>query len=321
MRHRPIRLMTMLLALLLLVGCGIDRTGESGETTTGATTTAAATTEPTTVPTEPTEPPVMDAESIYWKVRYAAMNKRANQYTLSETIKMRYGADGIYFKIEADTSSTIMLSLDPYAINLKNRTFVGMMGMEVDQKIQTYYRLENDTLVQYLYLESADHAQRMEIEDTGISNYEFFQSFNTIAFPGYLPEDLTVDEEKHTIGGRPAYALRYTDSARNVFQLTSDASTNAKLAKIAVPVVWYVDAEDFKPLQRELLFDSVGDELGQVIAEMYGEMLGVGGEEMSVEISAYSQTVTDLIFDDVEVPAIPEEVIAKAKESGGYSEV
>ena len=129
MRHRPIRLMTMLLALLLLVGCGIDRTGESGETTTGATTTAAATTEPTTVPTEPTEPPVMDAESIYWKVRYAAMNKRANQYTLSETIKMRYGADGIYFKIEADTSSTIMLSLDPYAINLINRTFVGMMGM------------------------------------------------------------------------------------------------------------------------------------------------------------------------------------------------
>ena len=313
MRHRSIRLMTMLLALLLLVGCGIDREDYKDGTAPHPETTAAT--------TQAAEPPVMDAENIYWKMHYTVMNKRVDQYKITENVDMRMGTSGVYVRMDIASEKEITRSLEPYAINAHSCIALEMMNMEIELLEQSYYRLENDELVRYTYNENQDDSERTELTDIGATNYEFFHQFNGIYIPGRLPADLTVEDQTQLVGDRETYVLQYWDSVTKYASFTDDAQYDDALEGTLVPVKWYVDVETFQPVKWEVCVDEASDQISEVLTDYIEGVLGDQLRGMTVEINSYSKTVTDMVFGTVDVPEIPEDVIKKAEEKGGHSEL
>lgn len=325
-------LISTLLVLLILTGCTSRTQAEPIPATT--TPTEALTTEATEPPTEAPTERALTAFEIFYKAK-AAAPEAATQFTTNEEISLRTSANGITLDIEYDIQKQTALSSDPFAINICSKYFGTMTGMEIEQTIREYFRKEGEDIVYYVDIEQIDWSLREvlpqqlypeidteEFPDVDIlSNEEWLLATSSVQ--GYPPENyaqyMDLEPETQIIDGREVYVLRYRYSALWLFGATGNASVDANLGAIQIPTYWYVDAETFMPIKKEFTLQDLDPLVTAAMVDFLNIQLPEDVTDLELEITEYTYTLTDMVFDPVDIPEIPEDIINRAKEADSYA--
>lgn len=332
---------TIFLLLSLLTGC----TGHLSENAAPSTEPATLTTQPTEPPTtEPaTEPPTaapakrpLTAQSLFYKAKAAAPDP-ATQYRTGETIILRAGANGITVQTDISKTMQVFLSQDPFAIFAQTDTVSTMMGVEVKQTLQEYYRQEGEDIVYYCDIEQLDLTVREvlpeqlyppidteEFPDVEIpTNTEWLFTVNSKN--GYPPEAyaqyMELEPETQMLDGTEVYVLKYEQNGLWLFDFTGDAAIDADLSSIRIPTTWYIDAETFMPIKQEFTMTDLDSVATAAMVEFLNIQLPENAADLELEIVEYTYTLTDMCFDPVDVPDVPEEVVSDAQSASAYATV
>jgi len=312
-------LISLLLILLLCTGCTKKLPIIESEPTEHVI--EAPTEAPTETPTEAPAKPMLSAEDIYWRSKFAA-GEGAWQYSTNVTLNLRIGAAGVYMRSDMSSTSHIVMSSDPCAVNLKTDLFYTLMDMEVEQTIHEYYRDEDGKLICYYNIEQLDVAGREEIILEDLTPYAIILDYAIWGYPYALPQDLEVEEETQMLDGKEVYVLTYSQTAMDVFTMLNQEELDPQLAQVSIPTTWYVDAESFLPVEISFSLDEVDDLVASALISYANIMLPANPEEeIDIQINSFSYRYYAMGFDPVEVPQIPEDVITAAKDSAGYMAV
>ena len=249
--------------------------------------------------------PNLDAEDIYYRNKFAAGGK-AFQYSLHATTQIEYEDDLIPMTWHSD----VVLDPETVAVNLDVQL---QLDYEEPELFHAYYRDEDGRLICYAHWENTGECTREEIPLDGMTTYWIIARHVVYGYP-YAPQNLALDPQTRILNGREVYLLTFEQTALEAFGSTGNASQDAKLSKRNIPTTWYVDAETYLTVQQHFTLTRLDDLLGQIIADAY--QVPLDGES---SIAGFSFTLDNLVFDPVEVPPVPDDVMAKAWEAGGFS--
>lgn len=321
------RTLVLLFILALLTGCTGSKQPEA----------VPSTEPPTEVPiTEATEPPTeapteraLSAFEIFNKCNAAAPDL-ATQYTTNETLHMRTGAAGVTMELDISVNTQAKLSREPFAINIQSETFTTMIGMEVEQTAREYYRKEGEDIVSYFDIEQlglsfrevlpkelypeVDKEEFPEMYFPLDEEYLFVMNSEYACPPDNYAEYMDLEPETQIINGREVYVLRYEQTALWLFGSTGDGAIDADLGDIRIPTYWYVDAETFMPIKLEYTLKDLDPLVTAAMVKLLNIQLPENAGDLMLEISEYTYTLTDMGFDPVEVPDIPEEILQRAED-------
>lgn len=320
---KAIRLLIVILSILvLLTSCARSLPIKVPDSTSAPTEETSAPTQPPTespteVPTKVDLPstPNMTASEVYQKIRSATGGTRANQYTQISSSNIRVGADGVFLRTESTTTKHIVLSGTPCTVNVETESFAKTMDVEIEQHSREYYRLEDGKMVLYYHVDTLDLYGK---ETLNIEPYDILMGFTIAVFSYFEPDNLVLAEEIKELEGRDVYVLTYTIPLWHFIGATGDAETDTLLQNQHVPHTCYVDTETFLPLQVEASFTDVDEALSDLLLLTYGNVYAEDIASMEIQINELTITSKDMIFEPVEVPSIPEEVLQGIDESGNY---
>lgn len=267
-------------------------------------------------PTEPTELPVgtdvasnLDAEDIYFRCKFA-VGDRAFQYTTHAIIQLAFSQDLTDYQIPMQWDSEVVLDTETCAVNETIRIY--MDGEDADVFHQ-YYRNEDGRLVLYFHDVTTDQCTREVIDLDGWTPYTIILHYNRSGYPLY-PTNLTLDPQTRILNDREVYLLTFEHTALDAFGYTGNDTYDEKLGQRTIPTTWYVDAQTNLPVQVCFTLSQVDELLGQIIAQLY--QIPLDGE---TAIAGFSFTMDNMVFDPVAVPPVPDDVMKKAWEAGGFS--
>jgi len=320
---KAMRLLIVILSILvLLTSCARPMPIKVPDPTSAPTEETNAPTQPPTevpteAPTETTQPakPAMTASELYQKVRGATGGTRANQYSQTTRANIRVGADGVFLRTESTTTKRVILSGMPCTVNVETESFAKSMDMEIEQLLHEYYRLENGKMVLYYYIDTLELYGK-EILD--VDPYDVLMGFSVAEFSYFEPDNLALAEEPEELEGKEVYALSYTIPLWYFTGTTGDTQRDTLLQDQHVLHTCYVDAETFLPLQIEASFSEVDESLADLLMLTYGNVYAEDLESVEIQINELTITAKDMVFEPVEVPAIPEEVLQGIDTSVNY---
>ena len=142
--------------------------------------------------------------------------------------------------------------------------------------------------------------------------------FSVAEFSYFEPDNLALAEEPEELEGKEVYALSYTIPLWYFTGTTGDTQTDTLLQDQHVLHTCYVDAETFLPLQIEASFSEVDESLADLLMLTYGNVYAEDLESVEIQINELTITAKDMVFEPVEVPAIPEEVLQGIDTSVNY---
>ena len=267
------------------------------------------------LPTEEAELPVgaavpsnLDADDIYYRCKFAA-GDRAFQYSTHATIQLAFSQDFADFVVPMHWDSDVVLDTETCAVNETIR-----IGMDSEEDVfHQYYRDENDRLVLYFHEANTDQCTREVIDLDGWTPYTIIVNYNRSGYPLY-PQNLTLDPQTRILNDREVYLLTFEQTALEAFGYTGNATYDEKLSQRTILTTWYVDTQTNLPVQVYFTLSKVDDLLGQAIAQLYQVPL-----EDGTAIAGFSFTMDNMLFEPVEVPPVPDHVMKKAWEAGGFS--
>ena len=305
---KKMRRLALLLALglVLLAGCGAP--AAQGDVPPEATAAPAAAQEPTPEP--------MDAVTLAGNIARAAEGLHMTGASGVTSFGITIAAEGETLEMNVASAMEMRLALDPYRAYTKSVTETAFAGQEMSETTESYIVPEEDKLVNYLYMESTGQWVKTEVDlDTeALAAQE--GNFHWLA--AKAADELVLEEGTQQVGGREAYVLRATLTGQEMKQtvgngeaaslLSSMGMGDADITSLAIDTVFYVDAETYLPLAFDMELQGLDAMLQAVLAG--NADLAAAGVEM--QISPVTLNYTDITYDPVEIPAVPEEAIASA---------
>lgn len=279
--------------------------------------TEAPTTAPTEAPTEapttvPTEPPVT-VESVYASVLDAMSKNEATRMRVEIGFSASYeegeGEDAITTKVGYDMLMDTIISKDPLkCYNLSSISF-DTDGFDMELDVDIYILEEEGHVVTY------GQVFGMWVrEDTGMTVEDFLAngelpeiSTGEVWEGGAMPADMTLDENTQMLDGTEVYILRSSipsDGLQNsLMEMGVELDEDAD--EIAMPVVYYVDAQNYTILRVEADMTVLSDLLSAALAEsLVGSEAEAGAVTMEV-----SNAVYEMGYGDQVVPELPQEAL------------
>lgn len=279
----------LILVLILTTGCQTD---------VPPITLTQAPTESKTEP--PTEPPVVrNAETLYTNMQVAVGMKFARSYVIVQECKVA-SEDAAY---EVVNTSDVCWHEDPFRAYTRQEVLVDLNAPGVDMSMtdvsEICVQVEDRIPVGYIHDETHDAWYRYE-EDCLPS--EVKDQYAYWILPGMRPTQMTMDPGTGNLKGREVYVLRCDMSYEEVFRTSADG--------VGVELVYHVDAETFLPLQMEITYSGVEDYLMETIEEAMGMELGDASMFQCLEMQ---EIISNISFEEVQVPTVPEEGIANSR--------
>lgn len=266
----------------------------------------------------------MDAQTLAQKMDEAAKNQNAVSGTMSMVLDMTMGVTGMSLDLSLDADVGIKATMEPLAAYADMDMTMEVLGQSETLEMEMYMAEEEGKVVSYTYTaadeswirEESEEIPEIPVAETGMSE---------------IPaEKMTLAEEQQTIGEKSCYVLtvnmdgelfqQYMDTAMEAMTAELDEETLAivegmDMSALSTTMVYYVDAESFLPVQLEAEILGFGEMMNGVLGEMFAEaMMGMGGEETEItfDIPAFTVAFTDISYDAVEVPTVPEEGVEAA---------
>lgn len=278
---------------------------------------------PTAAPTptpEPTPEPIT-AAMVAKQMADATAGKNMSKTKGTTGFAMGITAEGETLELSTETVNEVVTVLEPYAAYTKTEVTSSFAGEETTEVTEVYMVMEDDVLVGYTYIVSADQWVKMPLD---LDVDELITQTPEYNWMTEKPEDeLVLDEGTKNVGGREAYVLRVTLTGEEMQKavgnsdaldsLTSLGMGEMDISTLSVDTVFYVETESFLPIAFDMEINGLSDLMKEVMTASMGQ--GAEGLDLEFDVSPLRLSYSDIEYGPVEVPAVPEEAIQNAIEA------
>ena len=258
----------------------------------------------------------MTAQTLAAKMAVAAAKTPMTQEKLTMEFEMSIGAQGMTLNLDMDMTMDMVVSMDPYQAYTNLAVTMEMLGQSYTETMEMYVQEENGTMTTYSYAASADEwsAQTMDFsEDMKKVNYDWLAK--------KAAEDLVLAEETQTMDGHEVYVLSCNITGAEMQEMMSSTASvqdaleeagmsGLDMSALTVPMTMYIDTKTYLPVQMEMEIQGFDELLAGMMDELLGEDAASLG--MEIEIGKVTAVCTDIGYDAVEVPAVPQEALSAA---------
>lgn len=264
----------------------------------------------TTLPaTEPATEPPLTAADVFNNLSANMETAEATRLYMDVSFDLRYtqGEDAATEAISYSMGADIRVNSEPFGSYTLSSIAIDTTGFYFGYDIEVYMVEEEGSVV--MYMQFFDTWERT---DTGMTVQEYINSdemtdvsSDSIWNGSAMPADLALDEATQDLNGTEVYVLRCSIAAEEM----SDAFSNAGLDTegytddLSIPVIYYVDAQNFTLLRMEMDTAFLEEYLCEMLAEA---VLGTVTEDMTIEIQV-SNFVYELGYGSQEIPEVPQE--------------
>lgn len=252
---------------------------------------------------------LLNADSVYWRSKLA-IKDRVMQYRIRTTTQLSYSMDSFDFAVPMHWQSDVALDPDTSSVNVSLQV---QFDRDEPERYHMFYRDEDGRLIRYSHIETTGKCFREEIDLDGKAPYAIIADYTIYGYP-YSPVNLVLDPQTRILDGREVFMLTYEQTALDAFGYTGNTAYDEQLAKRMIPTTWYVDTQTYLPVQQTFTLTQVDDLLGQIIAESYLVSL-----DEDTAIAGFSYTLDNLVYERVELPPVPSEVMKKAWDDSEFS--
>lgn len=259
-----------------------------------------------------------EAYDIVVKMVDACQGKIMTKSTMGMVIEMSIGAEGFVIDMDMSISGDTYASENPYTSYSELVLDMNVLGQAMVETAKSYMVVEDGKMVTYTYMESEGQWIK---EDMGMDEVSMKEQQNvSYQFLLNKPEDdFVLDSNLHNINGRDAYKLSFTltgeelqntmNGVANMEDLMAESGMEGlDMSALAVPAVYYVDAENFLIVGMEMTIEG----MNELMADMMDELMAAEGADysMTFELGKCNISFSNISYDPVEIPAMPEEVLA-----------
>lgn len=275
----------------------------------------------------------MDVDTLTQKMDEAGKTVNAQSSDTTADLELEIAASGVTMTVKMAIEAAGKSQKEPAASYTDLKMTLELMGEKQEMAMEMYTALDGDTMMSYSYDSTTDMWTKAAQENYAEEAAKLEEAVFTF---GELPkEKLTLAEEKELVGERECYVLTADIDGTCVAEVLNammeaeqesleglDEQTRAvvdmlketDLSGVNIHAVYHVDAETFLPLQYSGEVTGVGEVMNSMFAEL---MAMLGGElpegvEFSADVPVFKFAVTNLVYEGVEIPAVPQEAIDNA---------
>ena len=318
------KLICILLAavmVLALAACG----AQPQETTKGTTAPPE-----TTLPPETTQPP-LTAKWVAEQMVQAVDGKTMTGGTVAisfgfiMTVSESEEEEATEISMEIAVETDVKLSEEPLAAYSSSQISMKTTGLDVTYGTESYYVMEDGQLVNYIHTLLDDSWKKTSASEEQMSDLS-----KEVDYYWLLTKDdaaLTLTDGVQLLDGREVYVISCTLTGEEMQKtMESSGGTADGLADLGisaedfgalqVPTVYYIDAHTFYPVAVQM--DVEG--FDTLLNSMLPSTLGMDPETAGVEVKTGEMTMsmTNLSYDPVEVPPVPQEAYDATANAGVY---
>ena len=279
-------------------------------------------------PTEEPEEETVSAKELLLEIAEASLESPMTSCTYTLGMDFGISMEGFSMEMAMEAEGNMVMSMEPYMSYTEMVMDMTVLGEQTTETSEIYMLEEDGEVVTYTY-SSADG--QWSKESSGMSVDEMIQQgVNNQAWLADKPVDeIVIDPELHTINGKEAYKISLAltgDEMQAVLENTGSmedimAETGMEgfdLTLINVPAVYYVDTTTHQVLQLDMNIEGMGELLTNMMKESFSQDPSMAGYEVDVTIGEFVMSYTNMGYEPVEMPEIPEEILTM--QNGGEVE-
>ena len=284
----------------------------------------------------------MDAKTVYQNMSEAVKSVTAQSADVEMDVEMKMSTMGMTMTVGVALDMTSMVKSDLSSMYMDMSMEMKALGETEEMKMEMYGTVEDGALVYYIYDSSAD----LWIK-TAMNEYtDIMGQLNglTLDLTNAPSESLFLAKLPETINDRKCYKLtEQIDGAviqeqmgdymtQALSQMTGaedlDEESMAQLeavmkeldwSKLSGSVVYYVDTENFLPVEMTVEILGLGDVFNSMIGALMEQFAAEYEEyeeeipEISIDVPAFKISSKNMTYnDDVQIPELPQEAIDNA---------
>ena len=267
----------------------------------------------------------MTAQKLVEEMAAAAEGRQMTRTSVTMEMEMSMESEGVAMTMAMSSTADTMVSMEPYAAYTDTTMTIDMDGQQITETSQVYMLEEEGKLVNYTHADSLDMWQKL---DTGMSLDEIMVQYTGYDWMKEKPEnELALAEGTQMVGDREVYVMNCTLTGQEMQQaLNGMSNLEDMLAQsglealdytaLTVPTVYYIDAETYLPVQMDMTIEGMSEMMNSLMSGMLDQTEDGTDIDMSIDISDVKVIYTDISYDPVEVPAVPEEGVMIAEQAG-----
>lgn len=295
--------------------------------TPASTTAQSLPTVPTTA--APTEPEIT-AHYLASQILLASKDKGVHtmQATVNMDVAFGVSASGFNMDMEMnlDLNMDMCMSNEPFSQYMDMYTTVTFADTITTEHEQTYALLENGTVSTYTYTESLDTWYRTGSDVTPESMPQQEPSYDWLVKKS--SDELSVEDGLRRLNGTQVYVLQCTIDGEELQQVmqsvgfsedslfSGDSVTSGEqdLSAICAPTILYIDSESFLPVRIEIDLQGMDSLLDEILGEDFASL--PEGMDWNISIPKFTMIFSDIGYEPVEVPQLPQEAVDYVTQSG-----
>ena len=193
----------------------------------------------------------------------------------------------------------------------------------VSDQTQIYTAQEDDNFAIYSHSGTSGQWSKTDIDSSVIDSlFRLITEAAETSESEESTEGITLDEESASLNGRDVYVLHVDSSSQadseafltameSILPQFGSSFSTESLDSIKGSTVMYIDQETFLPVQMECTIEGM-DEFFSQNSDWMEELLGLAVEDaqidnLSIHVPDYQLTISNLTFEQEELPVVPEE--------------
>ena len=281
----------------------------------------------------------MDVQTLAQKMDEVMKGVTAVAAQMGVEMDMTLGITGMSLTMGMDMDADMKYKMDMSAGYVKMKMGIDAMGQSEVMEVESYFTCEDGKHISYAYNADADAWVKSEEDAAEIQALQEQMMGVTMKFSEFPVENMTLAEEQETVDGKSCYVLTVNADGtymQEVMGTMMESLTGGALMEqdtamleqmdwsaLGVSMTYHVDAATFLPVQMHAQVQGMGEMMNSLIADVMAEqMLGEGmeGLEMTIDIPAVTVSMTGMAYNDIEVPAVPQDAIDHAVDADAIVE-
>lgn len=275
----------------------------------------------------------MDAATLAQKMDEAAKGITAMAGKMGMELDMSMAMPGMTLDVGMNLETELKYAADMSAGYMKGKYAVTAMGTTEETEMESYIVSEGDQLVNYTYDSVSDMWLKTGRDVGELKAMQESLVGAALKFGEIPAEKMTLAQEQETVGGKACYVLTvnmdgdyFLNSMETIMNtmgeelavleaLEAELMEGMDWSKLNMEITYHVDAASFQIVQMEGQVQGIGEMFNGLLGTVMGQlMLGAGEEEleMNVEVPICAFYMSEMAYNDVEIPAVPQEAIDNA---------
>ena len=259
---------------------------------------------------------ILDARGVWQKMCETVDGRIASSFT--STVEMNASMNAVFNTVETGLTAVteIALSREPFRYCGRTELKANFFGQDLDGQFSVFAQRDAGGMDTYFHLLDAEcwYSKHINLIPTDLlCQYEI-----TTCVDKWTPDRLTLAEATRNLGGKEVYVLDSALPADDILKAIATpigeiALENMSVTGLELQVTHYVDAVTFLPVQIEIQYQGIGAAMGDLFSKYAGRISGGLMSSVDVEVTTYRETLSNLVYEAVNVPCVPAEGVQNSK--------